>query len=52
VDFLRGVYYAGTPEAQTLVLHSPATDLAVIAVLSAVFLGIGTTLFVRSERNR
>src|SRR3989338_3822620 len=37
VDFLRGIYYAGTPEASTLVLHSPLINLAIIAVLSIIF---------------
>ncbi len=52
VDFLRGIYYAGMPEASTLVLHSPLVNLGIITVLSGVFLAIGTALFVRSERNR
>lgn len=52
VDLLRGIYYAGMPEATTLVLHSPLINLGIIAVLSGVFLTLGTVLFVRSERNR
>ncbi len=53
VDALtRAVYYAGRPEYPKVVLDGVAFDLAVIAVLFAVFLVLGTFLFVRAERNR
>ena len=52
VDFLRGIYYAGTPEAHTLVLHRPLVNLGIVMGLIFVFLAVGTFLFVRSERNR
>ncbi len=52
VDLTRAVYYAGRPEYERVVLDGVATDLAVIAVLFAVFLVVGTTVFVRAERNR
>lgn len=52
VDFLRGVYYAGTAESTTLVLHSPLVNLGIITALCSVFLTVGAALFIRSERNR
>ncbi len=52
VDLLRGVYYAGRPEYDKVVLADPLTNLAIMTVAFAAFLIVGTTLFVRSERNR
>lgn len=52
VDLTRHIFYAGRAEYEKVVLDAPALDLAVIAVLFAVFLPIGTFLFVRAERNR
>jgi ABC-type polysaccharide/polyol phosphate export permease len=52
VDLARSVFYAGRPEEAKVVLHGPVVDLAVIAVLLAIFLPVGTFLFVRAERNR
>jgi ABC-2 type transport system permease protein len=52
VDFLRGAFYAGRPEAAETVLDPAPLDLAVMAAMFLVFLVIGTALFVRSERNR
>jgi ABC-2 type transport system permease protein len=52
VDLVRGVYYAGQPDYPRVVLDSPLFNLGATAVLFAVFLGLGTVLFVRSERNR
>ena len=52
VDLTRGVYYAGRPEYDKVVLDGVPSDLAVIGVLFAVFLVAGTFLFVRAERNR
>jgi ABC-2 type transport system permease protein len=52
VDFVRGVYYAGSPEYDKVVLQDPLTNLAIMGGLFAIFLGLGTVLFVRSERNR
>jgi ABC-2 type transport system permease protein len=52
VDFLRGAFYAGRPEAAKTVLDPAPVDLAVMAAMFLVFLVIGTALFVRSERNR
>ncbi len=52
VDLTRGVFYAGTPEYERVVLDGVPTDLAIIAVLFGGFLLVGTALFVRAERNR
>ncbi len=52
VDFVRGAFYAGRPEAAKTVLDPPLVDLAIMAAMFLVFLVIGTALFVRSERNR
>jgi hypothetical protein len=35
-----------------VVLDLPLVDLAIVIVLFVVFLGAGTVLFVRRERNR
>ena len=52
VDLTRGVFYAGQPEAPKVVLAGPFINLAIIVGLFVVFLVVGTSLFVRGERNR
>jgi ABC-2 type transport system permease protein len=52
VDFVRGVFYAGTPDYAHVVLQEPAADLAVILPALLVCLVVGTFFFVRAERNR
>jgi len=52
VDLARGVFYAGTPTYDQVVLESPAVNLAVMSVMFVVFLVVGTSMFVRKERNR
>lgn len=52
VDLTRGIFYLGQPEYDRIVLTSPLVDLGVIGATFAIFLVIGTFLFVRSERNR
>ncbi len=52
VDFLRSIFYYGTPEYAKVVLFSPSTNLIVITVVSVIFLVGGTYLFSRSERNK
>ncbi|MDQ3931198.1 MAG: ABC transporter permease [Chloroflexota bacterium] len=52
VDFLRGVFYEGSPEYPRVVLDPAAFNLAVMAAMFVVFLALGTWLFVRGERNR
>lgn len=52
VDFGRGLYYAGTPEYEKIVLMSPIQNIIIISIMFAVFMILGTTLFVKNERNR
>ena len=52
VDFVRGVYYAGSPDYGQVVLQPPAANLAIIVPGFFLCLVIGTFFFVRSERNR
>lgn len=52
VDLVRGVYYGGTPDYDKVVLEPPTLDLLVTLGLFAIFVSIGTFLFVRHERNR
>jgi ABC-2 type transport system permease protein len=52
VDLLRGVFYAGQPDYSKVVLAAPPLNGTVIGVLFAIFLVVGTVLFVRGERNR
>ena len=52
VDLMRNVFYAGTTEYGKVVLHNPTLNITVSAVMFAVFLVIGTRLFVRKESNR
>ncbi|MBZ0279312.1 MAG: ABC transporter permease [Anaerolineae bacterium] len=51
-DLMRNIVYAGSPEHSQIVLYSPAVDLAVVVVVSATFLIVGTLLFTRSSRAR
>jgi ABC-2 type transport system permease protein len=52
IDLLRDVYYGGLPDVQPVALLDLPTNLAIIAVAFVGLLLVGTTLFVRSERNR
>jgi ABC-2 type transport system permease protein len=52
VDLVRSIYYSGRPEYTKVVLHSPLVNLTVISVMFLAMLLVGTTLFVRNERNR
>ncbi len=52
VDLTRGLYYPGNPDYAQVVLQPPLVNLAIIAALFAVFLVVGTFLFVRQEKNR
>jgi len=52
VDLTRGLYYPGSPDYAQVVLQPPLVNLAIIAALFAVFLVVGTYLFVRQEKNR
>jgi ABC-2 type transport system permease protein len=52
IDLLRDVYYGGLPEPVPVALYSLPINLAVIGAMFIGFMVVGTTLFVRSERNR
>lgn len=52
VDLTRGLFYLGQPEYDRVVLASPFFNLVILAGSFALFMVIGTFLFVRSERNR
>ena len=52
LDLTRAVVYSGTKEYDSVVLFNPLVSLIVIAVLTVVFLVIGTYFFARSEKNR
>jgi ABC-2 type transport system permease protein len=52
VDLMRSVYYAGTPEYSAVVTLSPIINIAVSLALLAVFLLIGTRLFIRKEKEK
>lgn len=52
VDLLRNAFYLGDPDFTKVVLDSPTLNLAIMTAMFAVFLVIGTALFVRNERNR
>ena len=52
VDFVRGIFYWGTPDYDKVVLYHPLIDFAIISVLFITMLSIGTILFARNEKNR
>ncbi len=52
VDLARAVFYTGDPDRDEVVLQSAVFNALLVAALFAVFLVIGTALFVRAERNR
>jgi ABC-2 type transport system permease protein len=52
VDLLRNVYYGFQPASVRVEVSSAAANLAIIGATFVVFILVGTTLFVRAERNR
>lgn len=52
VDITRGFFYAGNPEAGVVVLAPVWVNILILGLSFAVFMFIGTFLFVRAERNR
>lgn len=52
VDFLRSVYYTGSPEFNLVTLFSPYTNFLVITVLFLIMFVFGTLRFVKKESNR
>lgn len=52
VDIVRGVFYTGSADFSAVVLEPVWLNLLVLGGSFAVFMVIGTLLFVRAERNR
>ena len=52
IDLVRDVYYGGLPDVVTVPLEGAPVNLAIIGAMFVGFMLVGTTLFVRSERNR
>jgi hypothetical protein len=53
IDLFRDVVYTGHPaEYRQLVLLNPLANLVIVAAMFAVFMALGTALFVRRETNR
>ncbi len=53
VDLTRAAYYLGQPGVyKQVVLLAPGINLLVMTAMFVIFLVIGTTLFVRGERNK
>jgi ABC-2 type transport system permease protein len=52
VDLVRNVYYGLQPSAVPAAVSPASENLAVIGVAFAIFIAVGTSLFVRAERNR
>jgi ABC-2 type transport system permease protein len=52
VDLLRGLVYQGTPVYSQIVLYNPIVDLVIVTAFTVVSFVIGTSLFVRWEKNR
>jgi ABC-2 type transport system permease protein len=52
IDLLRDVYYAFLPESVPVALDPLPLNLAIIGAMFVGFMVVGTSLFVRSERNR
>ena len=52
IDLVRDVYYGGLPDVVPVALYGLPTNLAIIGGMFVLFMLVGTTLFVRSERNR
>jgi ABC-2 type transport system permease protein len=52
IDLVRGVYHSSHPEPVRVALLDVPTNLAIIGAMFGLFMIAGTTLFVRSERNR
>lgn len=52
VDLIRGIYYAGMPEYEKIVVYPPIFNFSVIVIMFFVFLFLGTYIFVKSEKER
>ena len=52
LDFVRSIFYLGSPEYDKVVIFNPFIDFTVIGSMFIVFMILGTFLFIRNERNR
>jgi ABC-2 type transport system permease protein len=52
IDLFRDIVYFGRPEYNRVVLLDPLANVVIVAAMFAVFMFLGTTLFVRRETNR
>ena len=52
VDFMRGVFYQNGSTVTVPVLHTPLVNLVIIIAFTILFFIVGTTGFVRAEKNR
>lgn len=52
VDLMRDIFYSAQPDYDLAVLAPTVVNVAIIAAEFALFLLVGTSLFVRRERNR
>ena len=52
IDLVRDVYYGFLPDTARVALLDAPANLAIMGAMFVVFMVVGTTLFVRSERNR
>lgn len=52
IDLIRSVYYGGSQQARYTVLFPFWLSLTVVAVLTVIFVTVGTWLFVKNERQR
>jgi ABC-2 type transport system permease protein len=52
VDFIRGIYYFGQPEYNSVVVYNPLFNLAIIILMFLTFISVGTYIFVKSEKER
>jgi ABC-2 type transport system permease protein len=52
LDLARSVFYAGTPDYNSVVLFNPAISAMGIVALTVFFLVFGTFFFTKSETNR
>jgi ABC-2 type transport system permease protein len=52
VDLIRNVYYGFQPSAVPAQVASLGANLPIIGAMLAIFIAVGTTVFVRAERNR
>lgn len=52
IDLIRDVYYGALPDVVPVALYDLPVNLAIIGAMFVAFMVVGTTLFVRSERNR